>query len=237
MTPVDPPQSGPATLIVGYRTRPVADALLEALTPAFTAARNLKDPAKIAADVEAKREAYFAEAADRPYTGTFDALVIWDVTGGDLGRWRYAGREPGGENPPVAAAAAAWLLKRYPTAWSGSPFEARRVGPAAVFLGFDPRRFLKMLGTECSLPEVAAPLPPRLWYGNADVRDIGEAVLPSEFKALDLAAVIRRRRPVDPEAAVKYDELLADWRGPHHDPERDVLLACELAAQLGFLGA
>lgn len=60
-------------------TEPLPLAELEKAMPEFTAAGNLKDPEKIKADIEAKRQAFIDNAALRAYTGKIVAVTAaWD---------------------------------------------------------------------------------------------------------------------------------------------------------------
>lgn len=226
-----------AKLIVGYRTRAVEPELLKTLMPPdFKPKRNLKDQAKIEADVEARKEA-FAEAAKwQPYTGTFDSVVIADPANDHIGEWNYEGRQPGGPKTPICLAVAAYLMKAYPDAWT--PGAANQRTLQAIFIGFNPRLFLKMLGEECSLPEhnqgQNRALPLGLWYSNSDHRDIMEAVVPTGFPSLTFDVALKRRRPIRVDDAARWDRLVEGWQGPHHDPKADTLLIAELASQLGF---
>lgn len=56
-------------------TAPLPLAELEAMMPEFEAAKNLKDPAKIAADIEDKKQSFIADAALRATTGRIIAFA------------------------------------------------------------------------------------------------------------------------------------------------------------------
>jgi len=218
-----------AKIFVGFRTRPVED--FKEFMPKFSASRVLTDPKKIEADIQAKAEMFVSTCKDAPYTGTFDEVFLVDRRKKKVLQWLYPPKDS--DKPRICVSVRNYLLKAYPTAWDWDTHGKR---PEVVFLGFNPRLFLKMLGLECSLPGVGKPLPPKLWYSNSDHRDIEEAVLPKDFeKVLTLDTVIKRRRPLDPEAAKKWDEHVKDWPGPGQVPRKDVEIAIELAAQLGFL--
>jgi hypothetical protein len=228
---------------VGFRLKPVSEEVLLALEPEFRAPSTWKDEEKIAADVAQKRAAYRVEAAQQPYTATFDEVYLIDTRGKRGEGWTSKDRGPGGPKPPVCVAVRSWLLGRngYAHAWQdppppkpGEPPPPARKRPEVVFVGFNVRLFLKVLGLECSMPAVGKPLPPRMWYGTADHRDIAEAVCPKEYR-LDLLNVIRARRPPPGEAQNKWDKILEGWTGPHVHPQKDSLLACELATQLGLV--
>lgn len=215
-------------IIVGFRTRPVADELLQAITPEFAPRGNLKDKLKIEADLQEKRERFAAEAADMPYTGTFESVALADPANQRAYNWTWAEGQR-----PLCLAIADWVLEEYGDAWTADSHESRP--PRAVFLGFNVRRFLKMWGEECSLPEHGQPLPPRLWYGASEHRDIVPAVVPEGFPSLTLETALKRRRPPDDAGGKQWDALLAGWGGPHVDPVKDVFLTIELATQLGLL--
>lgn len=220
-------------IIVGFRTRAVPPALLEPLIPPFQANRSFKDKLKIEADLAEKRERFLANARNMPYTGTFDMVALSDPANSRVRSWTFAPAEEGDTTRPICLAVASWILEAYPDAWTADTHDSR--APRVVFLGFNPRVFLKMLGSECSLPEHGRPLPPKMWYSNSDHRDIGEAIVPSGFPDLALETALRRRRPVGVEARAKWDKLVDGWTAPHVDPIKDVLLTTELASQLGFL--
>lgn len=219
-------------LIVGFRTRAVEQERLGTLVPDFSAPKSYVDPEKIEKYVAEKKAQFVAEAADMPYLGTFETVAIADPANKRFQTWQYKGREPGSGKQPICLAVGAWLVKHFPTAWSWE--QGPKSKPEVVFVGFGMRHFLKMLGTECSLPEYARPLPLSMWYGNSDHRDIGDAICPPDYKLLTFKTAVHRRRPADKESAAKWDSVVGSWSGPHADPSADVWLATELAAQLGF---
>lgn len=227
-----------AKLFVGYRTRTAEG--YEALMPEFRAPSHWKDTAKIAAEVEVRKQAFLAGAKDCPYVGTFDQVFLVDPSNNQAVLWDY--RPPGSGKQPISLAVRAYLIKFWKDAWKDDMTTVRnRVPPAAIFVGFDMRTFLKILGLECSMPAVGKPLPLRLWYDNTDHRDIGEAVLPKEFKQIGLAEVVKARRPMptsDPASLAnlaKWDRATDGWTGPGIDPRKDVDIAVILAAQLGMI--
>jgi hypothetical protein len=223
-----------AKIIVGYRTRPVAEELLKSIMPVIQANKSFKEEAKIAADIATKTEAFMSDCKDYGYTGTFDEVVLMTPNSEKVTRFEYKGREPGGKRSPICLAVASWINKAFPGAWSDEA-AAKDDYPTVVFLGFNMRQFLKMLGTECSLPEHAKPLPHRMWIGNSDHRDIEELILPKDFEPVTLASALKRRRPKDDESAAQWDKFLTNWPGPHVDPTTDVWLITELANQIGYL--
>lgn len=231
----------PAKLIVAYRTQ-----LVPGLQPVM--ADELQPPAnfkhadaieKWRAEQLPKLEAKFqAECAQQPYTATFAEVQIADLHNERKGKWVY--RAPNNEEGKQAACLAirSWLLKEYPDAWPHTTHPDRRV-PAAIFVGFNPRLFLKILGIECSLPahqpmdadgkpdpKKLNVLPLSMWYPNSDHRDIEEAVKPADFKYLPWNVVLEARGLL-PE--------FKDWKAPGVNVTMDLKLATRLAAQLGML--
>lgn len=227
---------------VGYKTKALPQEKLKALMPEFQAARNLKDPEKIKADLELRRAAYMENAANTPYTGTFDTVMISrcrvrppgeaaEHDDRDVAKFSFRAAEEGGV--PVCLRVKKWLLTACPAAWT--ELKDRYRNPEAVFFGFNPRLFLKMLGIECSLPEHRDPLPLRMWYDTDGYRDLEEALLPTECKGLTLQSAVARRRPVDPQSAEEWDRRIAVWKGPGSDAEADLWFTTVLAAQLGMV--
>lgn len=221
-------------LIVGYRTRLVNEDAISSIMPEIKAPAHYKDEEKIKAYIEEAKGRFLAEAKDYPYMATFDEVYFFDATNMRPKFWTYKGREPGSKKAPICLAVRNWLLTTFPEAWGWDMMDNRKP-PSVIFIGFNPRGFLKMLGLECSLPLHKKPLPPKLWYSNSDHRDIEEAVCPKDYKQLSLKIALQARRPLDPQAAALWDENLKDWPGPGADPQKDAVLATELASQLGFL--
>lgn len=221
-------------LIVAYRTKVVSDEVVEALMPPIQLPKSAKgDDEKKAADLQARIDAFKENARNLPYTGTFDYVTISAPSIEKVARWDSKGRELGGSKVPMCIAIRSWLLKHFPNAWSHDTHDTRK--PEAVFIGFNPRRFVKMLGLECSLPLYGQPLPPKLWYSQSDYRDMESAVLPDDCKPLTLPGILKRRRPPDEAAGKIWDAKLQNWTAPGEDPETDLWLLTELAGQLGFL--
>lgn len=222
-------------LIVGYRTRIVSEEVFEQLMPTITASKTIKEDnhEKIKEDIEKRVAAFRANAHTLPYMATFDEVCIISPSTEEKSSWKCEGRDPYGSKLAMCLAIRGWLLKRFPNAWPEDTHEVKK--PEVVFIGFNPRLFVKMLGLECSLPQYNKPLPPKLWYSSSDYRDIESAVLPDDCKPLTLPAILKRRRPPDPDAGAKWDEMLKNWTEPGKDPAVDAWLATELATQLGFL--
>jgi hypothetical protein len=215
-------------IFVGYRTKPVDDETLRQFMPVLVPDGRFTDEAKIAADLDKKRLAFLAKAKNQPYTGTLESVALNIPELKHLSEYHTSAK-----GPSVAARVGRFLLKEFPDGWSDdiSP-NARPAG--AMFLGFNPRTFLKMLGMECSLLQTGLVLPARMWFHNTDHRDILEAVVPSECQ-IDSMQAIKAHRPKDKEGAEKWDELLKGWTGPGENAMTDATLACKLAMQLGLM--
>lgn len=225
----------PEKLIISYSTRLVEG--FEFDESLLKAPSNYKDPEKIAAWIAKERDGLADELLMQPYSATFDRVVISDVTEQKSGHWAYPAANSG--KPGIAVSIRNWLLKRFPKAWPNTPNPLCDGGPQVLFIGFDIRLFLKILGLECSLPANQPRLsdgkpdptqcynmPLAAWYGTSDYRDIGEAVKPKEFKYLTWQHVLKARG---------LTTKLKGWNGPHVDPDLDAVLAKELAMQLDLL--
>lgn len=66
----------PTTIVFDIETGPLPYEQIEALAPEFEAPVNYKDPDKIAAAIEAKREAWLSKAALSPLTGQVLAIGV-----------------------------------------------------------------------------------------------------------------------------------------------------------------
>lgn len=226
-------------IFVGYKTRLREGA--DKVLPEFKAPANYKAADKIAQYQEEKKQAFLIDAKNMPYTGTFDEVCIIDPNARDeknpeqkkTKALLYKWHPPEDGKPSVAIRVRNYLLKNYPSAWGNDTHG--RSKPEVIFVGFDPRTFLKMLGLECTLPGVDKPCPLGMWYSNSDHRDIGEAICPKDFAGLTLPFALKFRRPADEEDAATWDKFTAGWTGPGENPEADARIAIELATQLGFL--
>lgn len=230
------PAAKPALkLFVGFKTRLVEGAA----HPEVQVPDHYKDAAKAAAYVAERRAAFAAAALAMPYTATFAEVELVDPNARDekaperskFGAPKFVWHPPEAGKLSVAVRVRNYLTKHYKAAWPDEP--GRR--PGVVFIGFNVRLFLKILGLECSLPAEGRPCPLGMWYDNPGVRDIGEAVCPREFEGLTLPYVLARRRPPDPEGGKYWDALTAGWNGPGENVGQDVRIAVELAAQLGII--
>jgi len=221
-------------VVIGYRLKLAFEGTaLEALMPKFEPNKTFKDKEKIDADLASKRAAWLAEAVQTPYLATFDEVYLSRPKKERV--WRGTSIERGKDTgkPPLSVSVANWLLREFPD-WSGELVGSGR--SPALFIGFNPKLFLKVLGEECSLPGIFKPLPPGMWYGSSDnYRDIEEAIIPGGFeKRLSLETVLKLRWPTSEADAASW-ERLKTWKEPGVNPQLDGMLATELAGQLGFL--
>lgn len=184
-------------------------------------------------------------ALENVYTCTFDEVFISVLSARKARLFRSENRKP---DKPICVDIRNFLLDIFGDAWTDELFPAERSKPRAIFMGFDPRFFLKLLGLECSLPmyeyraeegeeERVSRLPVSMWYGNSDHRDIGEAVMPkTETKQLDWPQVLLvRGMGMAAEDRVRYGAVIDGWTGPGKNPNQDVEIAIELAAQVGLI--
>lgn len=221
-----------ARIIVAFKTMISDPAQVASLTPEFEAPSNYKDKDKIEKYIAQKKANFANQAASQPYTGTFDEIMLVDLQKQIVGKWSSKDRKD--ENDlTVAEAAASWILTNNPGAFDGDILDVRASN--VVFIGFDTRLFLKMLGLECTLPDSKVRVPLRLWYNNPNHRDIAEAVMPAEY-VLSWQIVLKLREPVEAVqgATEKWDHIKS-WQQPHVNVQHDSLLITEMAAQLGFL--
>lgn len=219
----------PNKILVAYKTR-ISDTSLLPNVSELKPPGSMKKAETIAKWRDEQAESLLHQARFQPYTATFEEVRLADPATNRVSTFKF--RDPAENRPPASVAIRAWLFQHYPDAW---PNTTNFRGPIeAVFVGFNPRLFLKILGTECSLPSHQPPedtgesyvLPLSMWYGNSDHRDIEQAVKPSDYKALTWKSVFAARGLTD---------LAEGWSEPHQNVEQDLLLTTELAAQLGFL--
>ena len=221
----------PAKIFVGYQLRVIDN--VEQWLPEFTAPSNYKDETKIREYVESKKEEFLTKAAETPYLATFQSVCLIDPQREKALKFEYT--DPATGKPSIAVRVRNYLVKEYAQAWvNAAHYDPARL-PGAIFIGFDPKLFLKVLGLECSLPSVDKACPLRLWYGNSDHRDIEEAVCPKDYRPyLSLKTVLKLRRPLEASAAADWDKVTQDFE-PRLHAFNEAMLSVELATQLGFL--
>lgn len=186
---------------------------------------------------EAKAAELPEDCALQPYTSTFTEIrLLCTEDGKPLERKRFVDAAESGSAPsavPVSLQFRNWLLRRFPTAWPNELHPDRTSPPAAVFIGFSPRRFLKILGIELSLPRLSPDpehrnnLPLSAWVTNSDHRDLQEIVMPKEdCKSMTWKTVLKARG---------LEHEFPTWAGPGQDIKLDLDMALRLAVQVGVL--
>ena len=193
-----------------------------------------------AADVAAHEKALKKlqdHAGDNVYLSSLDRVVM-TVRSGKLKLDFDSAESKSKVKVPVCVQVQKWLLENFPNAWSPEVHAPYGL-PAAYFIGFNPRRFVKTLGIDCSLPVNDVKLAAGVWFSNSDHRNIEEAAMPStESKHIDWPVVFAaRRRGLKGKDLARHDALINGWfeaGGPGIDPERDVKIAMMLAGQLRF---
>lgn len=183
----------------------------------------------------------WAACLRQPYTATFGQLAIWDVNADDPDQMFT--RSAKDVSRSLSLSAAGWLARRFGDLreiWPNTTHPYRRV-PRAIFIGFDPKLFLRILGVDCSLPQhdskstgedqpKLGSLPLSLWYGNSDHRDIEQAVKPSDCKMLSWRTVLQAR-------GLLHHIDRDGWEGPGKNAGLDMAVASNLAGQLNMLEA
>lgn len=217
-------------IIVGYKTRIVEG--IDGMVPTYEPPKNYKDPVKRKAYVDEKIEGFKLFAAETPYTATFDEVHIVDSFKQKIVQFSHKHSAEDGR-ASVATRVLNFLTKNYAGAWTDDTHNRKK--PTAIFVGFEIRTFLKILGIECSMPGAPKRCPLGLWYDNSEHRDIGHAIIPTECKHLTLPQVLKYRRPSGAALAAAWDEWLAGWTGPCIQPAIDVRICAELCQQLGFM--
>ena len=169
-----------AIVLVGYTLQARLDA--EQLMPEFEAPSNY-GAEKAAEYVSKQRAAWLAGGcAESPYTGTLASctLACFPPVHGDV-------LDPKIMECPDTDELSGLLKDCY-----GGLFDRNgeyKLDGVVRFIGFEPRRFLKILGLEAA--EKGNPLPQDLWYGGSEYRDI-EAMVCPEKSGTSLAQAIRR---------------------------------------------
>jgi len=209
--------SGPNKIFVAYKTRLRENVELDFshLSPPA----NYKDQAKIAQWLEEKRIALTLEADTQPHTATFAEVIIVDSA--NKKQFNFAYRAPGSGRQPISAAIRDWILKQYPKAWQDNTHQTG--APEAIFVGFEPRRFLKIIGLECARSGQHLPL--SLWYNNSDHRDIQEVFMPSEVTVTGWKSIMND---------FGCGEIAKDWAGPGLNLDQDLKIMLVLAASVGM---
>lgn len=219
-------------ILVAYRTKLVD--YHKAITPKFEGRAGTKDPVKIAEQIAEKEARFQAEAASMPYTSTFDEVRLILLPQKETLMYKSEGRGLMSQRPPISVVMRGMLLKAFPNAW-GDSLGVKR-DPPVMFVGFNPRRFLKIFGLECSLPGYK-PLPLDMWYASNNYRDIEETLLPSQdCGGLSWSSVVETHRlHQKDEEQEKFERLFAGWQGPGHDTAQDLKILAYFAVCLDLV--
>lgn len=224
-------------IFVGYTMKPREG--VEALMPQFTHNKGTKDEDKQRQQIEEKKARWLEGVSDTPYLAELDTVCLAIPRGANSPAKTYKAAGRGGDSgkPSLAKAVRAFLVKEYPTErWPA--LEDTRAERPAMFVGFNPRLFLKTLGLECCSSLNKAPLPLGMWYGNTDHRDLAEALIPTkECKDMVTWHTVKLfyRIGLGGEQLAQYDKLMEGWNGPGLDAEKDVAVALYFGARLGMV--
>jgi hypothetical protein len=181
----------------------------------------------------------------QPYTATFAELLLYShrhASQKPAAAFTY--RKPEEKRVAVSVSALAWLLEKFPKAW---PHNLTKPSSPVLFVGFNPRLFLDILGTECSLPknqtldeegkpraDVQSVAPLSLWLNDCQSLDIMEAVKPARYPNLSWQQVLKARGLLDDDQCPRGG-LVSATKEPHQDVNKDLVLIGKLADQLGLL--
>ncbi len=204
-------------ILVSYSTRILAGVEFDPTD--LVPPANYKTPETIAKWTAAKKEDFLISAANQPYTGTFTEIQLAVAGAGKVLLFK---EDPDPTKDTPAEKAAAAIIQNSGDAFT-APFGQAK--DECFLYGFNIRDFLKILGTECSLPRRKTAMP-GLWINNSDHRDIAELVKPKEY-ALSWPMVLKARN---------LQESFGTWLRPHVSAEQDLMLIAELATQLGLIG-
>ncbi len=209
-----------AIYFIGYETRKLPD-LLE---PEFLPRKGTIDPAKIATQIAEKRAAFHQQAASSPYTSFLSKIVAVSVNengeavpmfSSDNGK----GKAKKATMPPAVSFA------EHISRWNAGVTESiqQPMTPPVLFVGFEPKNFLKLWGIECAM--LQEPIRPGWWVANSSHYNIQSLVLP------DCTGI-------DFQAACMYlgQPLRKDFE-PGLDAAYDAELCYKLVSRLGMLGS
>lgn len=212
-------------LYVGWETGP------NGLVPPAGSMPEFKDiGGKNPRDAASQEREWLAEFARGPFGGTMTRVMLIDPVGNvaqefklDKAVYRPKGF-PAKQPVPVAIQVAGWLEKHYAkTLAKDLAAELGKQGKGSLsFVGFEPRRFIKHLGLECS----RLGYPPRLglWYANSDHRDIGSALMPEPFN-----------KQFELDAALQLFQLHGPGFEPGKNARNDAILSLRIALKLGLM--
>lgn len=206
---------------VGYETKKLPD-LIE---PKFEPRKGTTKPETIARQIEEKRQLFHERAASSPYTSFLSRIVALEYRADtkEIEPLLDTSQKPKGrgdvKTPPAVRFAS--LLSQWD--YGVSRTLLRQVRNPVLFIGFDPKVFLKLLGTECAM--LQEPIRCGWWVANSDHMNIQSLLLP------DAASV-------DFNAACTYLGVATpkDFE-PCQNAEDDARLCYEITERLGLLGS
>lgn len=116
--------------------------------------------------------------------------------------------------------------------------------PNFTLIGFDPRAFYKLLGTDCALPgrEAGVSLPYQLWGGHSEYWDIESLLVTGNCtgacKAVGFAKICEVYKELygDTADGGKFSAMLEKWVHPHLNAEADLNIVHYFAERLGVTG-
>lgn len=166
-----------------------------------------------------------AQAVYQPFTGRFSSVYL--IAPG----YKKTAHFLPEDGLTVEKQVVEFLNSCFKDAW---PWDAH-VGfdPQVFFVGFDPHRFLKMLGLNCTLPALNCPMPASLWYGNTNSIDIEEVCLGDLETQATFDTVLKAyQAQFNTKEAARFDKLTGGWTGPWLNAKQDAEIAAWLGAQL-----
>lgn len=173
-------------------------------------------PGKVREDEKQKQLAFQKRLRTR-YWGQLELVFLCDPLHDRMASFKR------GTAKPIASLIKEWLLR--PQAYSHELFEGNCPWR---FIGFDPREFVKLLGSECG--EAEDPLEDTCWVGVTNYWDIGNCAVGSEEGKVGASL----GDPLQLYGIQKHHNLSLPYI-PHQDPEQDLYVTTELATRLGML--
>lgn len=202
-------------IIVGWKPQARED--VSDITPEFTHNKGTNDPEKQQRQIEEKQVRFASESQFLPYYATIGSATLADPLLDRKETFPIAN-----SSDPIAIQIANWLFAAkdyFRAADSGEcPFE---------FLGFRPKDFVKIWGTECA--EHGNPVWDCVWIGVTNYKDIEHVSLGEAGKAGCTVDVPLKRFGIAEHHGIELPY------SPFADPEMDMKVTFELASRLGML--
>lgn len=239
-----------SVVFVGYRLAGKRGLDLDAVIPEFKPHGLIKDQLKKLADVQAKEEKWRENSEQLLYTGELaevqligvdcDAAAQCDPRASVVrayfkrGEWCDSPFFAEHLQKPIWSVALQmrhWLLSMYGRNWLEKNWQTMHSTGEVLFVGFDVKQGIKVLGIDCALTGNPLPLP--LWYSSSDYRDMESAIVPSEWAT---AGVGLRTALTCFEAVGTFDgvRVPADYV-PGKRPVLDAEMCLRLGVRLGMV--